>query len=163
VSLLKKSLYEYELLACTYDAKWHNKCLFYPLEVHVMEDKVTMGSPVKFEAQEGMCAHDALLTPEYVIFSCSKFFEDGSIRKVRVYSATERQPVRRHGDQVELSLVLEQSTPVSQSVKANPADSFALIRHSEIESDLVYTIQSTAIVIKLLKKDNQIGWRTHIN
>ena len=162
--MLEKSLTSYDVLVCTYDAKWHNRCMLYPVEVHTIEGSVSAKEPpIVFEPKEGMCAHDLHLTPEYIIFSCSKLFEDGSIRKVRVYSTHDRQPVRGHPDQVALPLVLEQSTPVSRNVQANPLNTLTLIRHSKHETDLIYTVQGTAVVIKLLKRETEIGWRTHIN
>lgn len=40
---------------------------------------------------EGMCAHQIVISDQYVVYSCSKMFQDGSSRKVRVLSLLARE------------------------------------------------------------------------
>lgn len=92
---------------------------------------------------EGMCAHSMVVTGEYMAFSCSKMFEDGSSRKVRVLSVSARSKNKP-------AVILEQSTPVDKNVMVSPNDGLRLIRYSNQETDVVYTVGSTVIAIKIL-------------
>ena len=45
----------------------------------------------------------------------------------------------------------------------SPKDGLRLLRHSQNESDVVYTVGSTVIVIKLLADESNVSWRTWID
>ena len=108
---------------------------------------------------EGMCAHQIVISGEYIAYSCSKMFEDGSSRKVRILSVSARsQGIARRP-----TLIAEQSTPTDQNVMVSPKDALRLMRHSAVESDVVYTVGSTVVTIKLLAQDSSIRWRTWID
>ena len=104
---------------------------------------------------KGMCAHKILITGEYIVFSCSKIFADGSMRKVKVFSISEVSLNRP-------TLITEQSTPIDKNVMVSPSDDLRLMRHSAIEYDVIYSVGSTVVTIKLIA-DDSIGWRTWIN
>ena len=81
----------YKLIACTMDAKWQNKCEIYPFKViKELNWLLAEEPPYVFDMAEGLCAHQIQLSGEYIAFSCSKMFEDGSSRKVRVLSLSAR-------------------------------------------------------------------------
>ena len=147
----------YKLIACTMDAKWNNKCEIYPFKV-IKELKwlLTEELPYVFDMAEGMCAHQIVLSGEYIAFSCSKMFEDGSSRKVRVLSLSARSGGRPQ-------LIAEQSTPVDPHVMVSPKDQLVLMRQSAQESELVYSVGSTIVAIKLLADKSNVSWRTWIN
>lgn len=105
---------------------------------------------------ERMCAHKIVITEEYIVLSCSKMFEDGSMRKVKVLSTSERHQNRP-------TVIAEQSTPIDKSVMVSPSDDLRLMRHSASEHDVIYSVGSTVITIKLISNDLNVGWRTWIN
>ena len=45
----------------------------------------------------------------------------------------------------------------------SPKDALRLMRYSAIESDVVYTVGSTVVTIKLLAQGSKISWRTWID
>ena len=65
--MLQKTKTEFELIACTTDARWNNKCLLY--KINVVEqpvDNFIEVNPARsvdsidkgvFELEHGMCAH----------------------------------------------------------------------------------------------------------
>lgn len=133
----------FNLLVCTFDAKWNNKCEITPITVLNEVNWLQVDRAYNFDMAEGMCAHKIILTGEFMAFSCSKMFKDGSARKVRVLSLSARSSKRP-------TVILEQSTPVDKNVMVSPNDGLRLIRYSNIESDVVYTVGSTVIAIKIL-------------
>lgn len=78
------------LVACTYDNKWNNRCEIHPIEVRVALNWLEIEPKYAFDMAEGMCAHSLVVTGEYIVYSCSKMFEDGSARKVKVLSLSAR-------------------------------------------------------------------------
>ena len=94
---LAGSLEKYKLLVCTYDAQWMNQCVIHQISVLPIQKKIQISSAYKFDMIDGMCAHQMFISDDYMVFSCSKMFEDGSARKVRILSTTatdgSRQPV----------------------------------------------------------------------
>ena len=80
----------FNLIACTFDAKWSNKCELRTLKLVEELSWLSVGPAFEFDMVEGMCAHKVILTPDYIVFSCSKLFKDGSIRKLRVLSLDAR-------------------------------------------------------------------------
>ena len=76
----------HNVIACTLDAKWDNKCEVHPIIDIVEINWLYMDTESTFDMAEGMCAHQIILTGEYIVFSCSKLFQDGSARKVRILS-----------------------------------------------------------------------------
>ena len=146
----------YNLLACTYDAKWNNKCELHPIELINELKWLTLGSKYEFDMAEGMCAHAMVLTDEYIAFSCSKMFQDGSARKLRVLSLSARTRGRP-------TLILEQSTPVDKFVMVSPSDGLGIIRSSPKESTVIYTVGSTVVSIKIVANGSNVSWRSWID
>ena len=105
---------------------------------------------------EGMCAHSIVISGEFIAFSCSKMFQDGSSRKVRVLSVSARSNGKP-------ALIAEQSTPVDPHVMVSPKDSLKMMRRSITETEVIYTVGSTVVVIKLLSDESNVSWRTWIN
>lgn len=155
-STVDKSDNVYNLLVCTFDAKWNNKCELYPITVLKELNWLQIDRAYSFDMAEGMCAHSMIISGEYMAFSCSKMFEDGSSRKVRVLSVSARSKNKP-------AVILEQSTPVDKHVMVSPNDGLRLIRYSNQESDVVYTVGSTVIAIKILADQSNVSWRTFIN
>ena len=81
---------------------------------------------------------------DYMVFSCSKMFEDGSSRKVRVLSTTatdgNRHPV----------IIAEQSTPQYEGVMVSPQDQLQVLHHSKTETNVMYAVGSTIVEITLV-------------
>ena len=106
---------------------------------------------------DGMCAHSMFLSDDYMVFSCSKMFEDGSSRKVRVLSTTatdgNRHPV----------IIAEQSTPQYEGVMVSPQDQLQVLHHSKTETNVMYAVGSTIVEITLVADQSNVGWRTTIN
>lgn len=62
------------LVACTFDNKWNNSCEIYPIEVRVALNWVEIEKKYAFDLVDGMCAHNLVITGEYIVYSCSKMF-----------------------------------------------------------------------------------------
>ena len=108
---------QYRLLVCTYDAKWNNLCKMFPISVLPVQTRIEIGHEFAFSMAEGMCAHQIFLSDDYIVFSCSKMFQDGSARKVRILSTTARD-----GTGTQPVVIAEQSTPQSKQVMVSPQD-----------------------------------------
>ena len=158
LSRVKGSMEKYRLIACTYDARWNNTCRMFPISVLPLQSRISVGTEFAFSMAEGMCAHQIVLTDEYIVFSCSKMFEDGSARKVRILSTTARDDTR-----MKPMLIAEQSTPVYESVMVSPQDEITVLHHSETETDVLYAVGSTIVDIKLVADASNVAWRTSIN
>lgn len=117
---------------------------------------LSMGPAFEFDMAEGMCAHRVTLTPDYIVFSCSKLFKDGSVRKLRVLSINASIKGRP-------KLVLEQSTPIDPHIMVSPKDSLGVIRASPQETTIVYAVGPTIVSIKILAHNSNISWRSWIN
>ena len=152
------ALGQYKLIACTYDAQWRNSCKMYVISVIPLQNRIDVGSEFVFNIAEGMCAHQIVLTDDYIVFSCSKLFQDGSARKVRILSTTARD-----GTRTQPVVIAEQSTPVSESIMVSPQDKLHVLHHSATETDVLYAVGSTIIDIKVVADSSNIGWRTTIN
>jgi len=124
--------------------------------VQLESNWLTVGPPDPFDMADGMCAHKLVLSGEFIAFSCSKNFEDGSSRKIRVLS----QSARPNGKP---SLILEQSTPTDSHIMVSPNDSLVLIRSSPRETSVVYVVSSTVVTISIIADKSNLGWRTWIN
>ena len=48
---------KFNLIACTYDAKWDNKCELYLITVFKEVNWLQVDKPYAFDMAEGMCAH----------------------------------------------------------------------------------------------------------
>ena len=148
--------HSFNMIVCTYDAKWNNRCEIYPITALQDVNWLQIDSEYEFDMAEGMCAHSIVMSGEFIVYSCSKMFENGSARKVRVLSLAGRtmgRPV----------LIAQQETPVDPHVMVSPQDSLRLMKHSATESDVIYSVGSTVIVIKLLADLSNVSWRTSIN
>ena len=68
------------LVACTFDAKWSNKCELYPISLHESSSDLgglswmQIGPAFPFDMVDGMCAHQIIVSGEYIVYSCSKMF-----------------------------------------------------------------------------------------
>ena len=106
---------------------------------------------------DGLCSHQLFLSDDYIVASCSKMFEDGSARKVRVLSTTATDG---SGHPV---VIAEQSTPQYEGVMVSPLDSMHVLHHSATETDVMYAVGSTIVEVKLVADASNVAWRTTIN
>jgi len=90
MSRVAGTIEKYQLLVCTYDAKWDNSCRMFPISVLPVQKRIEIGAENSWPMAEGMCAHRMYLSDDFIVLSCSKMFQDGSSRKVRISSATAR-------------------------------------------------------------------------
>jgi hypothetical protein len=98
-----------------------------------------------------MCAHRIYVKGQYVVLSCSKKFEDNSIRKVKVFKISDGL------------LIGGVSIPAISVYKPSPVfDDVAL---QKIDSGLrvAIMINGTGILLEAMEYRNNIGFRVHVN
>ena len=98
-----------------------------------------------------MCAHKLTILSHYLVMTCSKSFDDGAIRKVRVvHIATGR-------------VIGEASTPQVAGLLVNPeTDSVAVVKTSDGIA-VAYMQLGVGTLIEVVEYYNHIGFRVQVN
>ena len=157
LSRVEDSVEKYRLLVCTYDAQWMNQCLIHQISVLPIQKKIQISSAQPFDMTDGMCSHQLFVSDDYIVVSCSKMFEDGSARKVRILSTTATDGSGHP------AIIAEQSTPQYEGVMVSPQDQMHVLHHSPTETDVMYAVGSTIVEVKLVADASNVAWRTTIN
>ena len=103
-----------------------------------------------------MCAHNIVVSSEYIALSCSKLFSDGSARKIRVLATDAKS----NGAP---AFIAESSLPQNTGIMVSPQDSMILLRQSAVETHIIYSVGATLNSIDLVADNSNVGHRETIN